>query len=235
MKVGIVLPWRDTPERIEGFEAALRWHTEIFPDFTFYKSDSVGEKFNPSEARNRGCLEAIADGCDVLVVLDADTLFHRLGIIEAIQAAIRTGFVCYPYTYVVDLSLDETVQYLSGRINLELFTERNGGPGTGLANHVGSGWVMTSETFKRLNGWDENFKGWGYEDNAFQEAHLKMLGAPMVRAFGRCYRLNHEGRDLGSIDANRIRFSLYSASTEDSIEELVSTNLVHQKEVQNED
>jgi len=130
LKVGIVLPWRETPERIDGFEAALRWHKEIFPDFTFYKSDSVGEKFNPSEARNRGCLEAIADGCDVLVVLDADTLFHRLGIIEAIEAAIKTQLVCYPYTYVVDLSADETVQYLSGRINLELFTEKVRTPST---------------------------------------------------------------------------------------------------------
>lgn len=235
MKVGIVLPWRETPDRAAGFEAVFNWHREIFPDFTFYKGDSSGEKFNPSEARNRGCLEAIADGCDVLVVLDADTLFHHLGVIEAIQYAIKTQMVCYPYTYVVDLSVDETNQYISGELDLDLFTDRNGGPGVALANHVGSGWAMTTETYKRLNGWDEGFLGWGYEDNAFQEAHLKMLGAPMGRAFGRCYRLNHEGRDIGFLDENRIRFLLYSTSTEDNIEELVSTNLLHQKEVRNED
>ena len=233
MKVGLVIPWRETATRIDAFNAALKRHREIFPDLPIYKGDSSGPYFNPSEARNRGCLAALADGCEVLAVLDADTLFDSLSLTEAIEIAIRTKLVCYPYTYAVDLSPGYTLSYLTGE--LDLFLSRDEGPGDAVAKHVGSGWVMTAEVFEKLNGWDENFLRWGYEDNAFQETHLKMLGAPMERAAGRCYKLHHDERDIANLMANRDRFFLYEEATPDTIRELVSNNLVHQKKVNDED
>lgn len=227
MKLGIVIPWRETEERAAGFNAALKRLTEILPDVPIYRSDSVGELFNPSEARNRGCLSAIADGCEVLAALDADTLFDPTSIRDAIEIATSQNVVCYPYTTFVDLSYAETDNFI--RSLLDPFPNREVLLGQDISLHVGSGWVMTAEMFKTINGWDENFVGWGYEDTAFQEAHRKLIGRELERASGRCFRLYHANRDMSRLQDNRERFTLYETAKTDSIKELISDNLLHQR------
>jgi hypothetical protein len=143
VKVGIILPWRGSKTRTAGFEASLERHKQIFPDANIYKSDSVGLRFNPSEARNRGCLEAIADGCEVLVVLDADTLFMSSSIEEAVKIATTKGIVCYAYTIATELGIDETKGYLAGTFNP--FGIEGLGAGHPIPDHVGSGWVLTPD------------------------------------------------------------------------------------------
>lgn len=225
MKVGIVLPWRGSKTRTAGFEASLERHKWLFPDAAIYKSDSIGSRFNPSEARNRGCLEAIADGCEVLVVLDADTLFMPSSIEEAIKIATTKNTVCYAYTIATELGITETNGYLAGTFNP--FGVEGLGAGHPIPEHVGSGWVLTPETFTKMNGWDENFLGWGWEDNAFQETHRKLFGTPMKRASGVCFRLFHEERDMQTLDDNHARFALYNDATSETIKDLISNNLVH--------
>ena len=232
MRVGIVLPWRSSKTRTAGFEASLKRHELLFPDANIYKSDSVGDRFNPSEARNRGCLQAIADGCEVLVVLDADTLFMQSSIEEAIKIATTKNIVCYSYTLATELGLEDTKRYLDGTFNP--FSLEGLGIGVPTSDHVGSGWVLTPETFIKMNGWDENFLGWGWEDNAFQEAHLKLFGTPMKRASGVCFRLCHQERDMQNLDDNRSRFFRYKETTSEDIKDLIATNLVHLAKGKNE-
>jgi len=231
VKLGIVLPWRETEERAAGFEAALKRTMRVFPDVPIYRSDSVGELFNPSEARNRGCLSAIADGCEVLAVLDADTIFNLENIKDAIEIVTSQRVVCYPYMTYVDLGSQETENFIKEL--LDPYKNRKLLTGINVPNHVGSGWVLTAEIFKTINGWDENFIGWGYEDTAFQETHKKLLGRELERAKGRCFRLHHAERDMSKLGENRERFTLYEGATPDSIRELISDNIVHQRK-QNE-
>jgi hypothetical protein len=227
LKLGIVLPWRETEERAAGFEAALKRTMRVFPDVPIYKGDGPSELFNPSEARNRGCLEAIADGCEVLAVLDADTLFDPTSIRDAIEIATSKNIVCYPYETFIDLSISETDNFIRGF--LDPYASSKVLTGKDVPMHVGSGWVMTAEMFKTMNGWDENFLGWGYEDTAFQEAHRKLLGKELERAGGRCFRLYHAFREMPKLGENRERFTLYEEATTDNIKELISNNLVHQR------
>jgi hypothetical protein len=167
--------------------------------------DSRGETFNVSEARNLGCEKAIRSGIDVLIVADADTVFLVESVRDAIEIAVETGLVCHPYTRIVDLDTEESLRFQRGHIT---FDEALIGKHP-QEKHPGSGWVMTAQTFWTLNGWDERFVGWGFEDNAFGEAHKAVLGKVVRRSYGRCFKMNHDERDVKSLESNREAFNQY--------------------------
>lgn len=222
----IVVPWRPAAGREQSFDLAWRYNNKELVGFEVYFSDSVGEKFNVSEARNRGCIQAIEDGYKTLVVIDADTIFSREGVLKAIEEVSTKHVVSYAYTYSF-----ETNEKLSHLLNIgatpldEL--AKDGGLFEG---HVGSGWAMSSEMFWEMNGWDENFKGWGWEDDAFEKAYKLLFNSEMSRAPGTCYRLWHPERDSHSADNNRLRYEgLYNNpdNTAEAMRSVLRGNMVH--------
>jgi predicted glycosyltransferase involved in capsule biosynthesis len=229
MKFGIVIPWRETATRVRNFEAAYDYHKKLFPDVPFYKSDSVGERFNPAEARNRGCLRAFADGCDIVAVLDADTLFQKESIENAIQHVSIYGGVTYAYSTTAGADVYHTKAVLEDE-TYDPFLPKNISYSPIEYQHIGSGWVVSKEGFYKLQGWDENFVGWGYEDNAFDLAYKILHNEQMYRPGGHCLRLFHEERDIETLEDNRSRFELYESLSKEDLELLILDNLVHTKE-----
>lgn len=222
----IVVPWRPALGREQSFDLAWRYNNKEFADFKIYFSDSVGEKFNVSEARNRGCIQAIEDGYKTLVIMDADTIFSRANVMKAIEEVSTKHVISYIYTYSF-----ETNERLSHLLNIgatpldEL--AKDGGL---IEDHVGSGWAMSSEMFWEINGWDENFKGWGWEDNAFEKAYELLFNSEMFRAPGTCYRLWHPERDSYSADNNRLRYEELYNNPDNNAEAMRSVlrgNMVH--------
>jgi hypothetical protein len=230
VKLGIVIPWRETRSRVQNFEAVYARHQILFPKATFYRSDSVGERFNPSEARNRGCLTAFEDGCEIVAVLDADTLFEKRAIEDAIKYIKTYGGLCYAYTTTAGLGEDQTRQILND-INFDPFAPGEYGSAPLEFKHVGSGWAMTKDGFYSMMGWDENFEGWGYEDTAFDSAYTKMFGKEMYRANGNCIRLFHGERDTETLENNRVRFEMYDKASKEEVEEIIKTNILHIKDL----
>jgi len=222
----IIVPWRMADGREMSFELAQRYNSVTFSDFKTYFSDSVGEKFNVSEARNRGCLQAIADGYDNLIVLDADTIFERDAIVDALKVATTDGGVCYPYTWSIETNEYFSTKLEGGEISLADLPNQM----TATEKHVGSGWVMTKEAFFEMNGWDENFVGWGCEDSAFQLACESIFGGTMPRSSGYCYRLWHPERDVWGYGDNYLRFESKYQAAED-VRELLITNMVHRSKL----
>lgn len=164
MKKAFVIPYRATPYREKAFAYVLDRCKTLFPEIPVYVSDSRGSlKFNVSQARNIGCLEAINDSVDILMVLDADTVFQKSDLEKAIRLAERG--VASMFRGYVRLNEDESGLLIGGGEVPKEFSARvyKGTPG-GI-------WVMPAEVFKDLNGWDERFIGWGYEDTAFNEAY----------------------------------------------------------------
>ena len=222
----IVVPWRSTPEREHSFELAWRFNSVTFADFKIYFSDSVGERFNVSEARNRGCIQAIEDGYKFLIVLDADTIFHRDSIVDVLNVVAEGDVISYVYTNTMEPGLVTCDLLDKGEIRLEDMGEHAISSG----GHIGSGWAMSSEMFWKMNGWDENFKGWGFEDTAFNKAYEILHGGPMLRAVGTCYRLYHHGRDVAAFDVNIRRYQGVYDRSEVSAEEIrsvIAENIVH--------
>jgi hypothetical protein len=228
-KFGIVVPWRITEGRAANFKAVDVRRKLMFPDIPIYKSDSAGEKFNPSEARNRGCIQAFTDGCDIVAVLDADTLFEKSSIEDAVNYITTNGGICYAYTRSTALDMEETERVIED-IEHDPFAVSKIVDTPWEDQHVGSGWVLDKPGFYAMNGWDENFVCWGYEDNAFENTYKKMYGIEMYRALGDCLRLFHMDRDMQNIENNSIRFELYKNSSKGRVKKLILDNMLHIKE-----
>jgi hypothetical protein len=225
----IVVPWRTATGREQSFELAWKYNNPEFADFKIYFSDSVGDKFNVSEARNRGCIQAIEDGYKFLVVMDADTIFERNAVVDALKVVSEEDVISYIYTWSLELNGWTCDALSDGRIQFSEVSDF----ASKTEGHVGSGWAMTSEMFWQMNGWDENFQAWGYEDIAFQKAYELISNNPMLRVPGNCYRLWHPDRDTSGLTGNMERFELYYNNPEITREDLRSVlkrNMVHRVE-----
>jgi hypothetical protein len=225
MKVGIVIPWRPSPTRIEAFNFCIKYYTETFPNWTIYYGDSSDEIFNVSEARNNGCLQAIKDGCSVLLIVDADTVVEEASVIRSIDVAIDRQIVSHPYESSFYLELGQSNRILA---NNEPLFNNDYRLASHEINHPGSAWVMTAAAFITLNGWDERFTGWGYEDNALSSAHNAIYGVPIHRGIGTSQRFNHEDRSAHTLVENKERYDLYKEAENNREEMLniVSGNMV---------
>lgn len=225
----IVVPWRVAEGREGSFELAWKYNNSVFADFKIYFSDSVGEKFNVSEARNRGCIQAIEDGYKYLVVIDADTVFERNAIVDALKVVSEQDVISYVYTWSLELNEWTCDALRDGRIQFSEISDFS----SKTKGHVGSGWAMSAEMFWRMNGWDENFKGWGYEDGAFQKAYELISNSSMLRAPGNCYRFWHPNRDTSSFVDNMERYKLHYGDPDVSVEDLknvLKRNMAHRVE-----
>jgi hypothetical protein len=222
----IVVPWRAAEGREQSFDLAWRYNNKEFADFKVYFSDSVGERFNVSEARNRGCIQAIEDGYKTLVIIDADTIFTLDSVLKAVEEVNTKYVISYTYTYAF-----ETNQKISHLLDIGATSLDELAKDSGISEgHVGSGWAMTSEMFWEINGWDENFYGWGWEDTAFQKAYELLFSSEMSRAPGTCYRLWHPERDSSHLDSNRLRYEGLYNNPDNNVEAMRSVlrgNMVH--------
>lgn len=223
MKLGIIVPWREQLSRVGGFTKTISRLSQQFPDSTIYCSDKPGERFNLSGSRNKGCLDAIEDGCDMLLVVDADMLLEKDAVEMAIERAKSMVAVCLPYT-----SLNRMNDVLSEAVVKDeiLFEETINSPGsTVISGQLGGAYVMESSTFLKLNGWDERFLGWGFEDDAFAAAHSAILGKDLCRVQGYAATFFHEDRDQVNLEENRQRYYSYLNKTKKQMVELTEGNM----------
>jgi hypothetical protein len=209
MKIGLVIPWRPQPSRVSAFEATMNRYSEQMPDVTTYYGDTSDEIFNLSGARNKGCMAAISDGCDVLIVSDADIFLDPHSLSKSIERVASENVVSLPFTELLLLSEMGSQELIAGRETLHSIRQKHGI--TVFNNQIGGVFVLNSSTFRILNGWDERFVGWGFEDLAMNEAHKVILGKNYHRAHGIAGSLHHGDRDKSKLEENEIRFREYES------------------------
>ena len=224
MKIGIVVPLRLNSERERSFEYVHNWLKTEFVDIPIYLSDSDGKQFNVSEARNRGCLQAINDGVDILMVIDADTFITKKSELKKAFELATFGIASMTKGYV-RLSDKETEEIIAGgEIKHKDFEQLV------LQNTPGGLWVFPVEVFQQLKGWDERFLGWGYEDNALLKAYKKIYGKKIHRINTIVLSFSHSTRDytIDSYLKNQERYELYKGiSDKEEMLKMVSKNMTH--------
>lgn len=215
--VTVIIPWRPAPSRETAFVALTRWYAREFPEFTVHTVDTEDDVFVLAACRNRGIADAYPD--DVVVVNDADTIPEPGALRDAVTAARTSGLVHLPYTAYHWLGAAGTSQYLAGVDPRECEFELVRGACSGV-------YVTTPRTWAAHGGQDERFRGWGYEDAAWNLAHQTLLGAPPQRHEGRVYALHHvaETRAGARFDANAALMERYrsAAGDLDAMRSLVS-------------
>ena len=222
MKLGIVVPWRARPTRIKAFGLTVNRLMDQFPDSAVYYADKEDEIFNVSGSRNQGCLSAIKDGCDMLLVVDADTLLDKKSIDEAIAGAVEDECVYMPFAFYNRVSEKVSTSLINGEMSFEDVAVHSV---ESAWNHSGGAYVMSSSTFLLLNGWDERFVGWGYEDSAFVEAHRRVLNKGPVLIDGYAVTLFHLDRDQEYMDLNSRRYMQYVEGSKEQVLEIIQGNM----------
>lgn len=185
-RVVLGMPWRPKPGRLEAHAHARAWWDQHFPAYEVVEVDTDHEEFNLAACRNAAVRAAEERGADVVVIADADVIFHPAITVDQCVFAARDGRVHMPFTEQVYLTREETEALLSGRD-----APTTGTPGNGCC------YIATPAAYWAAGGGDERFSGWGGDDDAFVAAAGTLVG--LKRHEGLAYSLWHPPvRDVGS-------------------------------------
>jgi hypothetical protein len=143
--------------------------------------------FNRSAAINTAA--RIAGDWDVAVIIDADVICSPDRVKEAVEVASRTSQMILPHTTRYDLGRKAAELLRRGSLDWPTIV---GNPGRWVAReyNVGNGHpsvssvvIISRKQWDIIGGFDEQFRGWGFEDTAFAAA---------AETFGGVVRMNGE-------------------------------------------
>lgn len=144
------------------------------PIFEGYHTEGL---FNRSAAVNRAA--KLASDWDVAVIIDSDVICDPNRVKEAVRIAHETGSMVLPHSERLDLSDQAGRLVRSGQLDplgdfsdhrtrrrfvRRAYSVDNGHPS------VSSVVVVPRRLWDTIGGFDEMFRGWGYEDTAFAAA-----------------------------------------------------------------
>lgn len=171
----ILVPRRDDGGPRDALWAWCKawWEREQshMPIIEGYHTDGL---FNRSAAVNRAA--ALAGNWDVAVIIDSDVICDASRVKEAVRLAHETGALVLPHSERRDLSQKGTRLVMSGytgnwdRHVHHTYSEDNGHPS------VSSVVVISRAQWDCIGGFDESFRGWGFEDTAFAAAAMTFGG-----------------------------------------------------------
>lgn len=178
------------PRRADGGHRDRLWaHTrsfwsQLFPDWPIYEGHHDRGPFNRSAAVNRAAAEAGA--WDLAVVIDADVLPDPNGVHWAVAEALQTGGPASGFDCRLNLNQRGTERILQGyRGSWKSFVQSK----HPLCNS--GALVVRRDLWDKVNGFDEQFVGWGYEDTAFEIALTTTAGLQLAQARADLWHLWH--------------------------------------------
>jgi len=186
MKLGLVIPWRETPSRIKPFEIVVDWYKTNLTDIEIFYADRPGN-WNIAASRNDGVKKAQEAHCDVIIVNDADTLPEIEPLLKAIEECQKDGMIHNPFSVCKTFTEKES-QLFYENTSISLYNLK----GTVHQTSVGGVYVCTPEAWWNMGGQDEKFIQWGYEDSAFDIAHQIIHKTAIKKHPGYIYSLGHK-------------------------------------------
>lgn len=180
----IILPWRDTgePWRKKHFDFLYNYYSCFFDVII---GDHEGE-FSRSAARNAGVEGSTSD---ISVIIDADNYIPIEQINQAIRHAGRKDCLVKPFNTFGYLTEQSTLLFYDLFVDpINDFSPTYIDPPQ--KDFTGGAYVMKKSLWQSLGGMDEEFIGWGAEDDAF---HLlcKNSGIRTMYVDGYDYHLYH--------------------------------------------
>ena len=197
----VLIPFRaDSEQRKVAYQFVMRFWSQF--GWPIHTAPGPEGLFNRSAARNEA---ARAASWDVAIFADADTVGEPKKIRRAIEVA-ASGKLAYPFNEYNGLTVGQTKSFLAG-----------GNPGIGKRIHGSPGGILAVSRllFDEVGGYDEQFRGWGYEDLAFMYAAGTLGG--LHRERGRITHLwhphaNEKRAAFSGKGGNRARKDRYAAA-----------------------
>ena len=155
-KLGIIIPYRDRANQLFEFKKEIGKHIDF--DFEVIVVEQLGDQdFNRGKLLNIGFLKAEELGCDYVVFHDVDM----------IPVDVDYSYRAKPTHLISELDLPEGV-------SRTLFDE-----------YFGSGKYVPSNIFKQINGYSNEYWGWGFEDDDLllrcQENHVELDNKKVIQ------------------------------------------------------
>lgn len=170
-----------------------RWE-RYFPEIAIYEGHHDDGLFNRAAGVNRAAAIADKDGpWDLGIVLDSDVFLTEPAVRDAIALAVETGSVVWPHTRWRELRQDWTERTLVDRRDFgAAWVDRDLDVYVGTTNPIS--WscciVIPRAIWDDMGGFDERFRGWGWEDMAAQSVICGLY--PWKRLGADVYNLWHE-------------------------------------------
>lgn len=189
------------------------WWQQEFPELPIFEGHHDDGLFNRSAAVNlaaRAATHAQPDW-EVALIIDSDILCHPPNVRKAIALALESDVIVVPFDARHNLNQNGTKLIIGQRSrgSWKPYIDR-----TYLKQH--SSVIAVSRTlWERSGGFDEEFRGWGYEDTAFWIT-CETLSGPLVTLPGEVWHLFHKaapenyGQSI-SVATNQARLDQYKA------------------------
>jgi len=161
--------------------------------YTVYFADSDPGEFSRAQAANKAVAQALAEGHDVVVVNDADTISTPSSLRNAIDRTRLDGRPRLPYDKYVLMDQPQTESYLKSPVWSNLPDEPE------YVGSVSGVLVFRSDSWLDIGGFDERYRGWGHEDNDMAAR------AGFDRVPGRVWSLYHQPDDRSVSDPRNLR------------------------------
>lgn len=206
MKFSYIICYRHNEERYNNLLRVLDWLNQFEDIEVLIVEQDVEEKLNIDDSKytfefkkyftfsklpferswafNVGLLNSLSD---IIVFGDCDLIMDRNEFVQSIN--MTSEFDCIsPYKSVLDLEPDES------KLDIDDWSKIKR-PGRGEAdnqtiNITGGIVIYKKESILKIGGWDENFIGWGGEDD-WQTRKTQMFLKSLEMPY-RCYHLFHQ-------------------------------------------
>lgn len=237
MTVAVIIPFRGRdfgdPLRQENLTRVVE-HWQDYPgaDEVIVSSDGRdgNAPFNRSAAYNRATMRglATATAADMLIFAEADLLIGYHQVDRAIRTADSGPGMVVPFSWFMALGEADSARVRAGKADPE---DCDAAPVRGHRGSIGAINVVSRHTLDLVGGYDEQFEGAWYDDDAMKIAFDQLAG-PTRFVEGSAYHLYHQSGGKGThltltdrkaTSANRRRLSLYrQARTPDQIRSLIN-------------
>lgn len=186
MRVIVVVPYRPDGGHRDRLWDFMSAYWQQFKDFELVVGRHDDGPFNRSAAINQAVRSRHL--WDVAVIADSDTWVDAEALRAAVSTAHETGRLCSALTAVIELDERCTEAILEAGLSertLGVDAVRTGDLAT-----QSSVLAVPRKLWENIGGFDENFVGWGGEDNAFWRA-ATILGGEPRRIDGFAFHLWH--------------------------------------------
>ena len=187
MKVSLLVPFQpDGGYREQNWSVIRNRYQRLMPEVEVCCSVDNSEPFCKAKAVNDAAEQAHGD---LFLITDADVVFEPELIFRLISVIPVYPWV-QPFTTCVRLSEDATNRLIEQHLPSPLPVR----PEDGLTEKIKEAGplmnAMTRSCFEAVRGYDERFKGWGWEDIAFSRS-LDTICGPHFRMEDTIYHLWH--------------------------------------------
>lgn len=220
--LSVVIPYSEDikdKRRDDLFEFVSNWWLHYLPGCHLISASGYNKdgSFNRAKARNNAIKKVKTR---YVLIADADTICPPFSIVQSFdyidsQIPYASWVLPYAKNSYYNLTKKCTDLILSKGFQVPLPNEKSLEHEHKLESWAGL-LCMTASAFEKVGGYDENFIGWGYEDNAFRLA-MDTLWSRHVRINSYCVHLWHEAPEeerfsQPNIQHNRRLYEKYAAA-----------------------